>query len=70
MRNFGLKGSRQSSRTGGLLFLVMFVFLLLCIFITMVSGAFLAVQCYVNGDPNHISCFMISDRHEIGIRER
>lgn len=31
---------------------------------------FLVYKCYSSGDPNNMACFMISDRHEIGIRNR
>ncbi len=34
-----------------------------------VSG-FLAYKCYTGGDPNSMACFMISDRVEVGVRQR
>lgn len=31
---------------------------------------FMTYKCYASNDPNSIACFMISNRHEIGIRNR
>jgi hypothetical protein len=45
-----------------------------CVFVlvmgTFAVTGFLAYKCYSGGDPNNMACFMISDRHEIGIRNR
>lgn len=30
----------------------------------------LGYKCYTSSDPNSMACYMISDRHEIGIRQR
>ena len=30
----------------------------------------LGYKCYTSGDPTNIACYMISERHEIGIRQR
>lgn len=33
-------------------------------------SAFLSYKCYTGGDPNSMACFMISDRVEVGVRQR
>lgn len=33
-------------------------------------SAFLSYKCYMGGDPNSMACFMISDRVEVGVRQR
>jgi hypothetical protein len=38
--------------------------------IMMAVGAYLSITCYTSGDPNHMACFMISDRVEVGVRQR
>lgn len=52
--------------------MIMLVFVL--VFVLVIGGfifsAYLGYKCYASGNPNDISCFMISDRHEIGIRNR
>jgi len=30
----------------------------------------LGYKCYTSNDPNSMACYMISERHEIGIRQR
>lgn len=50
----------------GLFFVFMF---LLALGMFAVTG-FLTYKCYSSNDPNNMACFMISDRHEIGIRNR
>ena len=31
---------------------------------------FFAFQCYASGDPNNMACYMISNRFEVGVRNR
>lgn len=50
----------------GIFFAIVFVLILG----TFATSAFLGYQCYTSRDPNSIACYMISDRHEIGIRNR
>ena len=38
--------------------------------IMMAVGAYLSITCYTSGDPNSMACFMISDRVEVGVRQR
>lgn len=38
--------------------------------VVMAVIAYLAYQCYAGGDPNSMACYMISDRMEIGVRQR
>lgn len=52
------------------LFGLFFVFMFLVVIGTLAVTSFLAYRCYSSGDPNDMACFMISDRHEIGIRNR
>lgn len=33
-------------------------------------SAYLGYQCYASNDPNSMACYMMSDRLELGIRER
>ncbi len=44
------------------------------VFIVVISGIvftmFMGYQCYASNDPNSTACYMISDRVEVGIRER
>lgn len=38
--------------------------------ITMGAVTFLAFSCYSGNDPDAMSCFMISERVEVGVRHR
>lgn len=44
------------------------------VFVVVIAGfvvsGFLGYQCYASGDPNSMACYMMSERYEIGIRER
>lgn len=51
-------------------FPILFGFVFVGILLAFVASVFLGVQCYLGNDPNSMACFMISDRHEIGIRNR
>lgn len=48
----------------------MFVVIALLILITMGVTAYLGVSCYMSNDPNSMACYMISDRVEVGVRNR
>ena len=37
---------------------------------TMGVAGYLAYACYSSGDPNHMACYMMSDRVEVGVRPR
>lgn len=39
-------------------------------FVGIGVSAYLGYQCYAGGDPNSMACYMVSDRHEVGIRYR
>jgi hypothetical protein len=52
------------------LFGVFFAVIAALVLVSFVAAVFLSYQCYSGGDPNNIACYMISDRHEIGIRNR
>jgi hypothetical protein len=52
------------------LFGVAFILIFMLVIGTFVITAYMAYQCYSGGDPNNMACYMISDRHEIGIRNR
>lgn len=49
-------------------FPVFFATIFATIMIMMVIGGMLAVECYRSGDPSSMACYMMSDRHEVGIR--
>ena len=57
-------------RVGFGLFGVFFAVVAALVLVSFVAAGFLSYQCYASGNPNSIACFMISDRHEIGIRTR
>lgn len=48
------------------------IFTVACVLIVggFILTAFLGYDCYRGGDPNSMSCYMISKRYEIGIRQR
>lgn len=56
------------------MFSKMIVLAVVVVFTFVIAGiavsAFLGFQCYNSGDPNSMACYMISDRYEIGVRER
>lgn len=56
------------------MFRTMFMLIFLLVFVTVIGGFAVSVvlgyQCYASGNPNSMACFMVSDRHEIGIRNR
>lgn len=33
-------------------------------------SAWLGYDCYRSGDPNSMACYMMSERHEVAIRQR
>ena len=55
-------------------FPVLFGIFFTATFVLILGGfvvtAFLGYDCYRSGDPNSMSCYMMSDRHEVGIRHR
>ena len=60
---------RSFRRTG--MFMKFWFVLIATLTLTMMAvGAYLSITCYTSGDPNHMACFMISDRVEVGVRER
>ena len=52
------------------LFKFFFVSVFAIIVTVIAASAFLGVKCYLSGDPNSMACYMMSDRYEVGIRER
>jgi hypothetical protein len=60
----------RSFRRTGLFMKLWFVLIAALALITMAVGAYLSITCYTSGDPNHMSCYMISDRVEVGVRQR
>lgn len=46
------------------------VVVFLTVFSFIGASGYLIYKCYASGNPNDQACFMISDRHEIGIRNR
>lgn len=57
-------------RVGFGVFGVFFAVIAGIVLLTFIASGFLAYKCYAGGDPNNIACYMISDRYEIGIRNR
>lgn len=57
-------------RVGFGLFGVFFAVIAALVLVSFVAAGFLSYQCYASGNPDNIACFMISNRHEIGIRNR
>lgn len=57
-------------RGGFGLFSVFFAVVAGLVLMTFIASGYLAYQCYASGNPDNIACFMISNRHEIGIRNR
>lgn len=52
------------------LFLVVWVLMFVGILGVWAIGAYLQYQCYSSRDPNSFACWYVSDRIEIGVRER
>ena len=60
----------RSFRRTSMFMKLAFVLIATLVLITMATGAYLGITCYTSGDPNHMACFMISDRVEVGVRAR
>jgi hypothetical protein len=60
----------RSFRRTSMFMKLAFALIAALVLITMAAGAFLSITCYTSGDPNHMSCYMISDRVEVGVRPR
>lgn len=48
----------------------MIVVITLFTLLTMGLAAFLGVSCYMSNDPNSMACYMMSNRVEVGVRNR
>lgn len=48
----------------------MIVVITLFTLLTMALTAYLGVSCYMSNDPNSMACYMMSDRVEVGVRNR
>jgi hypothetical protein len=60
----------RSFRRTGMFMKLAFVLIATLVLVTMTTGAYMGITCYTSGDPNHMACFMISDRVEVGVRAR
>ncbi len=66
-RNDDFDRSFRRSRT---MFTVVFALMFTLMVIMLGVGGLLAWDCWSGGDTNRMSCWMISDRVELGIRDR
>ena len=48
----------------------MIVVVTLFTLLTMGLTAYLGFSCYTSNDPNSMACYMMSDRVEVGVRNR
>lgn len=48
----------------------MIVVITLFTLLTMALTAYLGFSCYMSNDPNSMACYMMSDRVEVGVRNR
>jgi len=47
-----------------------FVFMMVMVLGVFAFAGIMTYKCYSSGDPNSMACFMISDRYEVGVRNR
>jgi hypothetical protein len=47
-----------------------FVFVFSIFIIMFMANMFLMGACYISKNPNDIACYMISERYEVGVRQR
>jgi len=57
-------------RIFGILFATVWVLMLLIILGTWILGAYLQYECYKTQEPNSFACWYVSDRVEVGVRQR
>lgn len=60
----------RSFRRTGTFIKVCGVAVILMVLSTLAVSVYLGVTCYRSGDPNSMACFMMSDRVEVGVRQR
>lgn len=61
---------RRGMNIFGGIFAVVWVLMFVGILGVWAIGAYLQYQCYSSRDPNSFACWYVSDRIEIGVRER
>lgn len=52
------------------LFRLFFSLVLILVLGMFTVTAFLGYKCYTSGNPNDMACFMLSERLEVGVRNR
>jgi hypothetical protein len=62
--------SRRRMDLFGRMFMVLWVLMFVGILGFWGLGAYLQYQCYSSRDPNSFACWYVSDRVEVGIRQR
>ena len=60
----------RSFRRTGTFIKVCFVAVIFMVLSTLAVSVFLGVTCYMSNDPNSMACYMMSDRVEVGVRQR
>lgn len=48
----------------------MIVVITLFTLLTMALTVYMGLSCYMSNDPNSMACYMMSDRVEVGVRQR
>lgn len=55
---------------GFTIFGIIFAMFFIIFFGILAIGGIFTYKCYTSNDPNSMACYMISDKNEIGIRQR
>ncbi len=64
------KFDSRPSLPGFGLFGFFFGLIFLIVMTGFVVSGYLGYKCYSSNDPNSMACYMMSNRHEIGVRQR
>jgi hypothetical protein len=68
--NSSFERMNQKMKLFQTLFLIFWVLMLLVILGSWVLGAYLEYECYKTRDLNSFACWYVSDRVEVGVRQR
>ena len=68
--NDSFERSRRRMDLFGRLFMVVWVLMFVGILGFWALGGYLQYQCYSSQDPNSFACWYVSDRIEVGVRQR
>jgi hypothetical protein len=61
---------RKIMKVFGTLFVVIWAFMFVGILGMWALSGYLQYQCYASQDPNSFACWYVSDRVEVGVRNR